>query len=94
MRAPLFARVDAGLESQRADCGYALYVCVLARSGASAVLGFVGATSQIWRWSKTAPLVITGAVIAPVTAFLVVEDVSERLPLWSHLKLMHVVPCG
>lgn len=42
---------------------------------ASGVAGLVGSTASIWRWSKTAPLVVAGGLIAPFTFALVAEDV-------------------
>jgi len=41
----------------------------------SGLAGFVGSTAAIWRWSKTAPLVVAGGLIAPFTFALVAEDV-------------------
>lgn len=47
--------------------------------GVAAIAGFLGATTSIWRWSKTPPLVAAGGLIAPFAAAWVAEDVRRNL---------------
>ncbi len=44
--------------------------------GVAAITGLLAISTALWRWSKSPPVVLTGALIAPFASAVVAEDVS------------------